>query len=208
MILITLLLGVFYIFQNSAPEQKIKNNTPIEKNEVQKTPTPPPPLFSSPISNAKNRITKKPFGIKISPTTSPVSPEKFFGYHTGVDFEILTNEENSEIPVYVICDGNILLKKSASGYGGVLVQECEIDNEPVTVIYGHLKLSSITAKVGDKLSSGKQIGILGKGFSSETDGERKHLHLSIHKGTSINILGYTQKHEDLNNWLNIADYLN
>ena len=33
------------------------------------------------------RITKKPFGIFITTQNSPVQPERFSGYHTGVDVE-------------------------------------------------------------------------------------------------------------------------
>ncbi|NTU99252.1 hypothetical protein HGA64_04600 [Candidatus Falkowbacteria bacterium] len=44
-------------------------------------------VFVPPISDALSRVTKKPFGIKVSPKNSSVSPERFTGYHTGVDFE-------------------------------------------------------------------------------------------------------------------------
>jgi len=52
------------------------------------------------------------------------------------------------------------------------------------------------------------LGNLGTGFSSETDGERKHLHLAIHKGSSVNILGYVQTKALLFDWLDPAKYLN
>jgi len=138
--------------------------------------------ISEPIDNALTRVTKKPFGIKVSPDNSPISPEKFSGYHTGVDFETFPNEQESDVNIYVVCTGPLLLKKYTSGYGGVAVQQCNIEGSDVTVIYGHLKLDSISAKTGQNLNSGEQIGILGKGYSTETDGERKHLHLGVHKG--------------------------
>src|SRR3989344_7022766 len=40
-----------------------------------------------PIAEFSQRITKKPFGIYITPETSPVHPDKFDGFHTGVDIE-------------------------------------------------------------------------------------------------------------------------
>jgi murein DD-endopeptidase MepM/ murein hydrolase activator NlpD len=146
-------------------------------------------------------VTKKPFGIKVSPGHSPVSPERFAGYHTGVDFEILAGEENSDVSVSAICDGQVLIARRVSGYGGVLVQRCTIDNQAVTVLYGHLKLTSISLKVSDTLKTGERIGILGKANSYDTDGERKHLHLGIHKGDKIVYLGYAQKESDLSAWL-------
>ncbi|MDO8668249.1 MAG: M23 family metallopeptidase [bacterium] len=165
------------------------------------------PRLTEPLISAPNRVTKKPFGIYITPQTSPVSPEKFTGYHTGVDFEILPGEENKEVTVSAICAGRLLLKKSASGYGGVIIESCELDGQEVTIIYGHLKLSSIALKVGQTVAAGETIGILGRGYSSETGGERKHLHLGIHRGASTNLLGYAQDKNLLGNWFNILDYL-
>ena len=57
------------------------------------------------------------------------------------------------------------------------------------------------------IQSGEQIGILGKGYSDETDGERKHLHLDIHKGSSINIAGYTPTSAGLASWIDPMKYL-
>jgi murein DD-endopeptidase MepM/ murein hydrolase activator NlpD len=94
-----------------------------------------------------------------------------------------------------------LLKEYASGYGGVAVQACQLSGQPVTIIYGHLRLSSISPKVGDELKAGQQIAVLGTGYTSETDGERKNLHFGVHKGTTINILGYVQNKQDLSGWL-------
>jgi len=158
-------------------------------------------IISQPISNALSRITKKPFGIYITPKNSPVSPEKFIGFHTGVDFETTADEQNADVPIYAICDGPLALKKYATGYGGVAVQKCQINNEGVTVIYGHLRLSSITVEINQSIKSGQKFAVLGKGYSTETDGERKHLHLGIHKGKSISLLGYVQDSAQLSNWI-------
>ncbi|MDD5290486.1 MAG: M23 family metallopeptidase, partial [Patescibacteria group bacterium] len=134
-------------------------------------------------------------------------PEKFSGYHTGVDLETTPAEQNIDVPIFAVCSGQLLLKEWASGYGGVAVQKCEINNQTVTVIYGHLKLASIQTKINQELAAGEQIGVLGQGYSTETDGERKHLHLGIHLGATINILGYVQKESELSQWLDPAKYL-
>jgi murein DD-endopeptidase MepM/ murein hydrolase activator NlpD len=160
-----------------------------------------------PVADAGTRITKKPFGIYITPKNSPVQPERFTGYHTGEDFETLPGEQNIDVPVYAICTGPLLLKELANGYGGVMVQQCTIADEAVTVIYGHIRLSSINFTKGEQISAGTQLGVLGTGYSTETDGERKHLHLGIHKGTSVNISGYVQNKADLGNWLDPQKYL-
>lgn len=157
--------------------------------------------FQSPLDRTGERVTKKPFGIFITPKTSPVQPERFQGYHTGTDFEIFPEELSTDVPVHAICSGKIAVKRFASGYGGVLVQDCSLNSQPITVIYGHLKLTSISKNAGDNLDTGDIIGSLGKAFSSETDGERKHLHLGIHKGSAVNILGYVQSKSELSGWV-------
>jgi len=163
--------------------------------------------LSPPLDRAKERVTKKPFGIYITPKTSPVQPEKFMGYHTGVDFEVFPEEQNIDVPIKAVCAGKLLVKRTASGYGGVLVQSCTLGNQPVTIIYGHMRITSVNHNAGDAIATGEQLGVLGTGYSAETDGERKHLHLGVHKGSAVNILGYVQNQGDLSGWLNALDYM-
>ena len=118
--------------------------------------------FQPPLDRASERVTKKPFGIYITPKTSPVQPERFQGYHTGTDFEIFPEELNADVPVHAICTGKIAVKRSASGYGGVLVQNCELNNQPITVIYGHLKLASIAKNAGDNFERRRHNRNFGK----------------------------------------------
>ncbi len=170
-------------------------------------PTASSKLLQAPVDRASERVSKKPFGIYITPATSPVQPEKFSGYHTGVDFEAFAEEQDSDVIVKAVCDGKLLVKRTATGYGGVAVQSCTLNDQPVTIVYGHVRLSSISHQVGDTLTAGEQLAVLGSGFSNETDGERKHLHLGIHKGSAVNITGYVAAKSSLVNWLNIVDYL-
>ena len=128
-----------------APDQTIDNSS-------EQSLALPRDSFQSPIDRAGERVTKKPFGIFITPQNSPVHPERFSGYHTGTDFETFPDEQNIDVPIYAITSGKIIAKKSASGYGGVLVESATINGSPVTIIYGHLKLASINKKTGDTLS--------------------------------------------------------
>jgi len=191
------------IFAKAAPA-----NTVVQA-PLGKTIAPAPPgklMISEPIANAIGRVTKKPFGIYITPNFSPVSPERFTGYHTGVDFETTPAEANIDVPIYAICPGKLLLKEWASGYGGVVNESCTLNGQAVTVTYGHLRLTSIAKKVGQTFAQGEQIGVLGKGYGTETDGERKHLHLGIHKGTAAIISGYVASESALKQWINALDY--
>ena len=45
-----------------------------------------------------------------------------------------------------VCTGPLRLKEWATGYGGVAVEQCQLDKQTVTIIYGHLRLASITPK--------------------------------------------------------------
>jgi murein DD-endopeptidase MepM/ murein hydrolase activator NlpD len=213
-IIISLILLIMY---KNKPSQSLSNNKnqPLENTAASTSPiaisTSSTNLittsassshdFFQPISGALGRVTKKPFSLYVSPKNSPVNPEHFSGYHTGVDFETTAQEQNGDVPIYAICPGSLMLKKIATGYGGVAVQSCQIFNEPVTIIYGHLRFTSITAQQGTLLKKGQQIGFLGKGYSTETAGERKHLHLGIHKGSKVDLLGYVTVKSELSQWI-------
>ena len=157
--------------------------------------------FVPPLSDLAEREVKKPFGIFVTPQNSPIQPERFTGYHTGADFEIFSEELTADVPVSAICGGKLLLKKNGTGYGGYAVQSCTLNGQPVTVLYGHLRLASITPNVGDVLQAGQKFAVLGNDHSSETDGERKHLHVAIHKGAEIVPAGYVQTREELHSWI-------
>lgn len=170
-------------------------------------PAPTKPKLTWPLTDGASRVTKKPFGLKVSPTDSSVNPEKFNGYHSGVDFEVTASEQDAPVSVRAICSGEVKLKKWVSGYGGLLITSCEIDDEAVTVLYGHLDLASIKYELGNSVQAGDQLGLLGAGFSPETAGERKHLHLAIHRGTAIVLSGYVASLSQLSAWLDPLEHL-
>ncbi|MFH1597873.1 MAG: M23 family metallopeptidase [Patescibacteria group bacterium] len=163
--------------------------------------------FSPPLIRTKERVTKKEFGDYITPGTSPVQPERFQGYHTGTDFEIFTEELDSDVSVHAICTGQLLLKQQSNGYGGVVIQKCQLEGESITITYGHLRLSSVEWALDEEITKGQTIGVLGANLSSETDGERKHLHLALHQGTDLNIRGYVSSQAELDNWLDPCLYV-
>jgi murein DD-endopeptidase MepM/ murein hydrolase activator NlpD len=207
-IVLVVAVGI-YLYLQANPLVKTVSTTPAALNSSTQIAEQPPtlPVIAEPISNALSRVTKKTYGIYITPKNSPVSPERFTGYHTGVDFETTPDEQNIDVPVYAICPGKLLIKERASGYGGVINIACTFYGQAVTVTYGHLKLTSITKRVGQAFVQGEQIGVLGKGYSTETDGERKHLHLGIHKGTAAVLHGYVATKAELGQWINVLDFL-
>ena len=158
----------------------------------------------APVQEFKQRITKKPFGIYITPKTSSIQPEKFTGYHTGADAEF--GDVTDEVSVKAIADGVVIFSGTASGYGGVIAIRHIINDEIYVAIYGHLKPNSLV-KNNTSVSRGQLIGVLGIGNTSETDGERKHLHFGFHRGQEINLKGYVNNQQDLKNWLDPLSFI-
>ena len=202
LLIVLIVLAVPFLLQNNEQEENLEDQS---KNNLSDNIT----LidFQPPLSEISKREIKKTFGIYITPQNSPIQPERFTGYHTGVDFEILPEELNKDVPVYAICSGELKLKQFSSGYGGMVVQTCELNEKSITVVYGHLRLSSVINKIGDNVDAGDNIGLLGDDRSSETDYERKHLHISIYNDSEINIRGYVNSPEELSNWIDPCLYI-
>lgn len=155
----------------------------------------------------KNRVAYKPFGIRINPNTSPVQPERFSGYHTGIDIEF---EDISEpVPVYAIQDGTVVQSGYVQGYGGVIIvnhtDATAPSSQSILALYGHLDPESITPNTN--VTQGQQLGVLGEGFTQETDGERKHLHFGLINAETVNLRGYVQNKEALLNWIDPLPFL-
>lgn len=148
-----------------------------------------------------HRVTKKSFGSFITPATSLIPNDRFTGYHTGADFEVLANEDEQTMVVQAVCAGTIKRADWVSGYGGVIVQSCTLYNEPITVLYSHLNQATFTVQTGDRVTTGTPLASLGKGNTSQTDNERAHLHLSAHKGADVVLAGYTATKDGLVNWI-------
>lgn len=148
-----------------------------------------------------SRITKKDFGELINPETSKVPNDRFSGYHTGIDFEVFDTEDEKQLLVTALCDGNIVDARWLNGYGGVIAQSCTYNSEPIIVIYGHLNPLALAVQKGANVAMGDVLGTLGKGFTQETDGERAHLHLSVHSGSTVDFRGYVESESELQKWL-------
>lgn len=162
------------------------------------TPTQSISAFAEPVANFKAHVTKKPFGIYITPQNSPIQPERFSGYHTGADAEY--QDMTDDVPVYAIADCTIVLSRTASGYGGVFMISFDLNGVTHTALYGHIRPSGLP-KVGTSFKHGEQLGFLGAGYSSETDGERRHLHFAILSDSRLDIKGYVQSKAELSGWI-------
>ena len=157
------------------------------------------PGIHEPLANAAHRAKPLSFGLHVTadPEDNPIDPpERFSGIHAAQDFEVSAGELDGDVPVYAICSGKVVYGGYAEGYGGLVVHRCNIDGEQVTVLYGHLSLSGMV-KEGNTVRAGQTIALLAPARSYESGMNRKHLHLGIHKGKTLDLRGYVQTEEDL-----------
>lgn len=165
--------------------------------------------YAAPLPHAYSRPTPLHFGLHVTPdpANNPIDPpERFEGYHAATDFEVSKGEADKDVPVYAVCGGTVHYSGFAEGYGGLITQYCNIDNQDVTVIYGHLAVDSLVPS-GTLVETGAKLGILGAAKSTDTDGNRKHLHLGIAKGHSSEIRGYVQNESELDLFLDPQEVL-
>jgi murein DD-endopeptidase MepM/ murein hydrolase activator NlpD len=183
----------------SIPENKAPVNPIIPVVQIR---------YHYPISDYNNRIKYKAFGqYFIGTEPIPACGRQFTGYHDADDLEISEAEASTDVPVYAIADGTIRQISTVSGYGGLLILQVNLEGQEVTVNYGHVSISSVKVRVGDVVKTGQFLANLGKGCSMETDGERKHLHFAIHKGSQIDLAGYVPTQAELADWLNPKEEL-
>lgn len=152
-----------------------------------------------PLVRAGDRPTALRFGMHVTPDPeqNPIDPpERFAGFHAALDYETFDGEADSDVVVYAICSGEVLFSGFAEGYGGLITQRCTFSGESVTVLYGHLDGDRLAEKESI-LSAGDSLGFLAAAHSHWSDGNRKHLHLGIHRGEVADVRGYVQTEEEL-----------
>ncbi len=167
-------------------------------NVVSNTTEEPSGSLADPIAEFKQRVTKKFFGTYVIPQKSPVQPERFTGYHNAVDVEY--TDTATDVPVFAIANGKIVSAQTASGYGGVFVLQFTYQGQAYTAIYGHIRPSTLP-NIGTVVTKGQNLALLGTGFTSETDNERRNLHFGIHIGTSVDIKGYLPSTTGIDAWV-------
>ena len=193
-VIVLIIAGILFYLKNPST-QPITHGTSLNPTTIPTVKTVFPYAF--PVDNFFPRLTKKPFGIYITPKNSPVQPEKFTGYHTGDDIEY--GDVTGEVKVFAIADGQVIYSGWVSGYGGFLA----IQNTYFISVYGHLNPTSLVKK-DTIVKKGQVVGILGNAYSQQTDGERKHLHFGIIKGNKLDFRGYVQNPTELSLWIDPA----
>lgn len=199
LILVDYILYTVFAKPANAPQPEQQTISQTTSKTTTKNQTEKKSAYYEPVAEFKKRITKKKFGTYITPENSPVQPERFSGYHTGVDVEY--QDVTSTVNVHAIADGTVLYSGWVSGYGGVTLLTHKINGANHTVLYGHLAPNSLLA-AGTQVKANQVIGHLGKNHSTETDGERRHLHFTILSDNRQDFRGYVSTKEQLSGWLN------
>ena len=106
-------------------------------------------------------------------------------------------DKTDDVPIVAIAGGSVRLSRMVNGYGGVVAIEHVIADESVIAIYRHLDPATVIDE-GVVVTTNQQIGVLGDGYTQETDGERKHLHFGIITGSTIDYVGTTA---ELKRWV-------
>lgn len=112
------------------------------------------------------------------------------GDHLGIDIKSQTGDKN----VYAFASGTVTQSGWNSANGNCVVIAHTISGKTVYSFYGHLQSRSVS--VGQKVSKGSKIGIIGNTGSSSTG---VHLHFAITTQNSCGTWGYTQNQTFNNN---------
>ncbi len=165
--LILLICGLFLLNSCTTSSSVISTPTPASSPSSVSSITPSvtsitEPSIVLPIAEYAKRRTVKYYGKYVQ--------DRFTGYHVGDDIEY--TDIDGPVAVHAITDGTIEMVSFVSGYGGFIRIKHTINNQTIHSIYGHIALNSAQVKIGDKVKANQFLANLGKGNSSETDGER------------------------------------
>ncbi|MDF1497446.1 MAG: M23 family metallopeptidase [Patescibacteria group bacterium] len=169
------------------------------------------PDFAWPLDAMDNRPKLLTFGLYVTPNpdNNPIDPpERWTGYHSALDIEIYPDEIDKDVPVYAVCNGPVIFTGEVNGYGGVIIQSCEYESEPITVLYGHINPYRIEKKVDDILAVGDRFGVLGGHKNRESGYNRKHLHMQMHRGSNIVFQGYVSSPQELSAYIDPQKVIN
>lgn len=120
----------------------------------------------------KSFKTTSSFGWRIHPI------QKTKKHHNGEDLWAAPKE----VPIKAFADGKVIKAKKSGAAGGgfgwfVQIQH-KIDGEYYTSCYAHMVEGSLAVKVGQKVTAGAVLGLMGSTGASTG----KHLHFEIWKG--------------------------
>jgi hypothetical protein len=118
------------------------------------------------------------FGNRIAPCRYCSS------YHRGIDFV-----PGNGAPTYAIAPGTVTQSEFSGGYGQHVYIEHQINGQSVLTVYAHLQRDSSPLRVGDQVSVGDFVGLVGSTGTSTG----AHLHFEVRiDGVYVDPFAYLQ----------------
>ncbi|MEO6827081.1 MAG: M23 family metallopeptidase [Microbacteriaceae bacterium] len=163
---------------------------------VTAAPPPPPP---APPPTAEGYEAAPASGAAVQwPFPMPVRISSGFGYRDSPcsgcssDHQGLDLNPGAGTPIHAIAGGVVsAIGNPASGWGVYVKIDHEIDGQRVSSLYAHMEYGSLTLSVGDTVTGGQVVGLVGSTGASTAP----HLHLEIHiNGTAIDPYAWMTEH--------------
>lgn len=141
--------------------------------------------FVAPIGYVVPLVNRDAFGVSTFtlvqwPLPSSTTMSSGFGYrscdgcssdHLGIDLN-----PGAGYPIQAIADGTVVLaEESNSGLGVQVIIEHVVDGQTVRSLYAHMQFGSLAVSVGQPVTRGQQIGLVGSSGASTGP----HLHFGI-----------------------------
>lgn len=101
-------------------------------------------------------------------------------YHCGIDIKSFNTD------IYAAADGTVVYKGYSDGNGNHVVISHNLNGTTVKTLYSHLSNYNVCPEVGQAISKGTQIGVMG----STGNSTGPHLHFAVYTGSSNNPWGY------------------
>ena len=149
-------------------------------------------------------VTRDSFGVtSFTVVQWPIAPtstvSSYFGYrvppcagcssfHRGVDFN-----PGAGTPIQAIADGVVTEIGNPSGELGVyVVVQHDVDGVTFSSVYGHMQFGSLGLNVGDHVTRGQIVGLVGD--TGQSTGPHLHFGILDAAGTPIDPLGWMAAH--------------
>ncbi|MFD4406638.1 peptidoglycan DD-metalloendopeptidase family protein [Nocardia sp. NPDC058499] len=118
-----------------------------------------------------------PDGSAVWPITAPVSSPfgpRDGGHHAGADFAAPEGT-----PIVSATSGTVVAAGPADGFGNwIVIDSTDSDGSKVSAVYGHMEPDGVHVRVGDQVTTGTPIAIVGNAGQSSGP----HLHFEIVPG--------------------------
>ena len=130
----------------------------------------------------ENKIISQQFGDYLNWMAKTGRP-----YHCGLDLVNNSSRNGGNPPIYAATSGIVKYKGYSNGNGNHIVIQVNLNGQTLYTSYSHLNSYDGCPAVGQSVSKGQKIGIMGA--TGNVSG--KHLHFAVYNKYSADPFGYT-----------------